>query len=103
MQIDLGDGITPKPIFVGERLSLGEREDLIKLIREYIDVFEWNYEDMPGLDPQVATHRLNINLEKKLFKQLQRRFRPTIMEMIEAEVRKLFTRALSEKSNIQIG
>ena len=71
MQIDLGDGIIPKPIFVGEGLSPDERDDLIKLIREYINVFAWNYEDMPGLDPQVATHRLNIDPEKKPFKQTQ--------------------------------
>src|SRR5436190_62627 len=89
VQIDLGDGVTPKPIFVGEGLSPSERGDLIKLIQEYIDVFAWNYEDMPGLDPQVATHRLNIDLEKKLFKQLQRQFHLTMMEAIEAEIRKL--------------
>jgi len=28
--------------------------------KKYIDVFAWSYEDMPGLDPQVAMHRLNI-------------------------------------------
>src|SRR3954469_15765335 len=89
VQIDLGDGVTPKPIFVGEGLSPTEREDLINLIREYIDVFTWNYEDMPGLDPQVAMHRLNIDLEKKQFKQLQWRFRPAMMDAIEAEVKKL--------------
>src|SRR5436189_247190 len=89
LKIDLGDGLTPKPIFVGEGLSPEEREDLIKLIREYIDVFSWNYKDMPGLDPQVATHRLNIDSEKKPFKQPQRRFRPAMMEAIETEVKKL--------------
>src|SRR5436853_666225 len=89
VQIDLGDDNTSKPIFIGEGLSAGEREDLIKLIREYIDVFAWNYEDMPGLDPQVAMHKLNIDLDKKPFKQPQRRFRPAMMEAIEAEFRKL--------------
>src|SRR4051812_41668322 len=64
LQIDLGDGVTPKPIFVREGLSPEERDNLIKLIREYIDVFAWNYEGMPGLDPQVATHRLNIDQKR---------------------------------------
>jgi len=58
-------------------------------MREYIDVFAWNYEDIPGLDPQVATHRLNINLDAKPVKQQQRRFRPKIMEAIQSEVKKL--------------
>jgi len=58
-------------------------------MREYIDVFAWNYKDMPGLDPQVAMHRLNINPDAKPVKQQQRRFRPEIMEVIQSEVMKL--------------
>jgi len=37
----------------------------------YTDVFAWNYEDMSGLDPQVAMHRLNINPDVKPVKQQQ--------------------------------
>ena len=44
---------------------------------------------MPGLDPRVAMHRLNINSEVKLVKQQQRWFRPEIMEAIQSEVKKL--------------
>ena len=53
----MGSQDHPKPIFISESLSLIEKEELIILIKEYIDVFAWNYEDIPGLDPQVATHR----------------------------------------------
>jgi len=66
-----------------------EKEEMIVLVKEYIDVFAWNYEDMPGLDPQVAMHRLNIRPDAKPVKLQQRRFRPNIMEAIEVEVRKL--------------
>ena len=58
-------------------------------MRDYIDVFAWNYEDMPRLDPQVAMHCLNINLETKPVKQQQRRFCSKIMEVIQSEVKKL--------------
>jgi len=34
-----------------------------------VDVFAWNYEDMPGVEPQVAMHRLNINPDAKPIKQ----------------------------------
>jgi len=44
---------------------------------------------MPGLDPQVAMHRLNINSDVKPVKQQQRRFCPEIMEAIQSEVKKL--------------
>ena len=44
---------------------------------------------MPGLDPRVAMHRLNINADVKPVKQQQRRFRPEVMEAIQSEVKKL--------------
>jgi len=69
VQINLRDEANPKPIFISENLLSSEKEDLIHLIVEYLDVFAWNYEDMPGLDPQVAMHHLNINLDAKPVKQ----------------------------------
>ena len=36
------------------------KKDLIHFLRENIDVFAWSYEDMPGINPSVITHRLNI-------------------------------------------
>ena len=46
---------------------------------------------MPGLDPQVAMHRLNSKPDVKTVKQQQWRFHLDIMEAIEAEVHKLIT------------
>ena len=56
--------------YLGNRgVTSSEKEDLISLVREYIDVFAWKYEDMPGLNPRVAMHRLNINSDMKPVKQ----------------------------------
>ena len=49
IQVNLGNQDHLKPIFISESLSLTEREELISLVREYIDVFSWNYKDMPDL------------------------------------------------------
>jgi len=38
-QVNLGDEANHKPIFISESLSPPEKEDLISLVREYIDVF----------------------------------------------------------------
>jgi len=89
IQINPGDEINPKPIFISERLPLSKKEDLIYLIQEYIDVFAWNYEDMPSLDPKVAMHHLNINPDMKPVKQQQRRFHLEIMNAIESELKSL--------------
>jgi len=68
-QINFGDETNPKPIFMSESFSPSEKEDPIHLIREYIDVLAWNYEDMLGLNPQIAMHHLNINPDDKPVKQ----------------------------------
>ena len=69
IQVNLGSQEHPKPISISESLSLTEREELIALVREYIDVFAWNYKDIPGLDPQIAMHHLNIKSDVKPVKQ----------------------------------
>jgi len=79
----------PKLISISESLSPTEKQDHISLTKEYIDIFAWIYEDMPGLDPQVAMHHLNIKLDAKPVTQQQRTFRPDVMEAIEVEVQKL--------------
>ncbi len=35
-----------------------ELEDMIQLLKEFIDVFAWGYDDMPRLDPQIVTHKI---------------------------------------------
>jgi len=69
VSINLESEAYPKPIFISESLSASKKEDLLHLVREYIDIFAWNFKDMPGLDPQVAMHRLNINPDVKPVKQ----------------------------------
>ena len=36
------------------------KKDLICILKENIDMFAWSHEDMPGIDPSVITHRLNV-------------------------------------------
>ena len=47
-QINLGDEANPKPIFISESLSPSEKEDLISLVQEYIDVFVGPRLQSPG-------------------------------------------------------
>ncbi len=37
-----------------------ELEDMIQLLKEFIDLFAWGYDDMPGLDPQIVTHKIPL-------------------------------------------
>ncbi|RVW65906.1 Transposon Ty3-I Gag-Pol polyprotein [Vitis vinifera] len=55
--VDFGTADQPRELRIGSDLSTDERDSLIQLLRAYLDVFAWSYEDMPGLDPSIVQHR----------------------------------------------
>jgi hypothetical protein len=38
-EIDVGDGITPRPTFVNKNMSLEHKYAIITLLKEYVDYF----------------------------------------------------------------
>lgn len=42
-------------------LVQNELQSLTELIREYMDIFIWNYENMLGVDPNIVQHHFNIS------------------------------------------
>jgi hypothetical protein len=45
-EMNIGDGITPRPTFINKNMSLEHKDDIIKLLKEYADCFVWNYYEM---------------------------------------------------------
>ena len=52
--INLGNNQNPHLIKIGSTLNERERKDLQELLTEFQEVFAWSYEDMPGIDPEIA-------------------------------------------------
>ncbi|XP_028085335.1 uncharacterized protein LOC114286368 [Camellia sinensis] len=88
-EINLGDEGENKPTFISANLKEKEARQYISFLREYHDIFAWNYSEMPGLNLEIAVHKLAIHPEKRPVKQPQRRTRPELTAQIEAEVDKL--------------
>ena len=66
-EVDLGsDPQKPKPISISSKLSEEEKSELILLLKEFKDVFAWDYNDMPRLDLGLVVHTLNVDPEAKL-------------------------------------
>ena len=38
---------------------------MILLLKEFKDVFAWHYGEMPGFDPGLVAHTLNVDLAVK--------------------------------------
>ena len=67
--VDLGTTDQPREMRIVTTLSANERDSLLKLLRSYLDVFVWSYEDMPGLDPSIVQHHLPLVPYAKPVKQ----------------------------------
>ena len=58
-------------------------------MKEFKDVFTWDYSEIPGLDPRLVAHTLNVDLEAKPVAQLARIFHTEIEGQTVKEVQKL--------------
>ena len=52
--INLGNNENPCLIKIGSTLNEQERNDLKKLLTKFQELFAWSYEDMSGIDPEIA-------------------------------------------------
>ena len=65
-EVDLGsDSQEPRPISISASLTETEKSELISLLKEFKDVFAWDYNEMPGLDPRLVAHTLNVDPEAR--------------------------------------
>jgi hypothetical protein len=48
-EIYIGDGTTPRPTSVSKNISLEHKDAIIKLLKDYVNCFAWNYLEMPRL------------------------------------------------------
>uniref|UniRef100_A0A2N9JB12 RNA-directed DNA polymerase n=1 Tax=Fagus sylvatica TaxID=28930 RepID=A0A2N9JB12_FAGSY len=80
-----------KSVSISTSLSAVERACLINLLKEYQDVFAWKYDEMPGIDPGLVAHSLNVEPGTKPVVQPARTFHTEVEAQITQEVKKLLT------------
>ena len=90
VEVNLGDREEGKKMEkINKNLSDKERGKLVALLKEYMDVFAWSYQEMPGLSPNLVVHKLKVNPNAKPMKQPPRKYRLDMEERIKLEVQKL--------------
>ena len=89
-EINLGAELgSQKPVFISSQLTIQENEQLVTLLKEYIDVFAWTYNEMLGLDLGLVVYALNVDPGVKLVIQLARVFHTDVEIQITQEIKKL--------------
>ncbi|XP_052300414.1 uncharacterized protein LOC127903754 [Citrus sinensis] len=87
--VSMGPENPGKTIRIGSRLEGEQKQELVKCLQAHADVFAWTHEDMPGIDPEVACHRLAIKKGARAVRQKRRCFNQERYEAVSDEVEKL--------------
>ena len=86
--INLGTEADRKEVKIGANLELSVKQRLTQMLHDYVEIFAWSYEDMPGLDTDIVVHHFPTKEDCPPVKQKVRRMRPEMSEKIKAEVMK---------------
>ena len=57
----MGTEIDRKEVKIGANLEVKVKQWLIQMLHDYVEIFSWSYEDMPGLDTDIVVHRSTKN------------------------------------------
>ena len=60
-EVFLDDSNRERTTKIGTLASLAVPQAFMTFLRSNRDVFSWSHEDMPGIDPSVMLHRLNVS------------------------------------------
>ena len=65
-KIDIAEpGKESRPMYIATDLTPEEENELIKLLKEYRNVFSWSSKDLKGVDPAVCQHTIPMREDAK--------------------------------------
>ena len=88
-EVLLDDSRPERTTRIGTLASEPVRQALTTFLRKNQDVFAWSHEDMPGIDPSIIVHKLNVSPLFSPVQQKKRTFAQERDKAIAEEVQKL--------------
>lgn len=88
-EVDLGEDGEGKQVKISAHLEEQFKEELMKLLKEYQDVFAWSYADMEGIDPKFYQHKINLKEGAIPVKQQRYRMNPNYAKQVKEEIDRL--------------
>jgi hypothetical protein len=79
----------PKFVKLSSSLTTEQRAEYTEVLKEFVDVFSWTYEDLKTYDTSVIEHKIPLKEEDKPFRQKLRQINPMLLPVMEKEVKKL--------------
>jgi hypothetical protein len=97
-ECNLGTENNLKYVKLSSSLSEEKRVEYTKMLKEFVDVFAWTYEDLRTYDIGIIEHRIPLKEDTKPFRKKLRQINPMLMPIMEKEVKKI----LDEKIIFQV-
>ena len=68
MDCNIGTVEHPRMVKISKALTAEQRNRYIKLLKDYVDVFAWSYEDLKTYDTGIIQHKVPLKLNVKPFR-----------------------------------
>ncbi|CAL2257708.1 unnamed protein product [Prunus armeniaca] len=78
------------PVVISSKLELLHEGMLLKVLKDHRTAIVWTLSDIKGISPLVCTHKIFLEEDAKPVRQAQRRLNPTMKEVVQKEVLKLW-------------
>jgi len=79
----------PRYINLSTHLSATQSAEYCNLMKQFADVFSWEYSDLKTYDKKIIQHRIPLEKDTIPFKQNLRPINPFLLPFIEKEIKKL--------------
>jgi hypothetical protein len=77
------------PVIITSDLLAAQEEKLLDVLRKHKEAIGWTIEDIKGISPSVVMYKIHLGEDAKPSMEPQRRVKPTMQEVVRAEVIKL--------------
>ncbi|CAL1353738.1 unnamed protein product [Linum trigynum] len=96
--VAIDEGRPERQVRISEQAPEDMRAPLIELLREFGELFAWSAQDMPGVSPEIAMHRLAVEEGKRPVQQKRRNLTQEKEEALRREVDKLLEAGFVEEA-----
>jgi hypothetical protein len=86
---NLGIFANPKHVKLSKFMSGKYRDKYEKLLKEFTDIFAWNYEYVRNFDETILQHKIPLKENLKPFKKKIRHINPLLLPIMEKEFKKI--------------
>jgi hypothetical protein len=88
-QFNVASGENRKYVNLASHLTNKQKSEYGELLKEFSDIFAWQYSDLKTYHTEVIQHKIPLNKDTKPFRQKLRSFSPMLLPTTEKEIKKL--------------